>query len=289
MGRILGVGELLWDLEGERRTPGGAPANFAFSAGQLGHEARVVSRVGEDTLGAELLAFLRSRGLDVATIQTDPDKPTGTVLVELDEDGSPTFTITEEVAWDYLSADDEAVALARSADAICFGSLGQRNPVARAAIRTLVDAGDGLRIFDINLRQHFWSKNILRWGLQRAAVVKLNAEEQRTLADVFEWPAEPVAWARRLSGAYGTRVVCITRGADGCVLVSPDDVAEAPGKDIEVADTVGAGDAFTAAIADGMLRSLPLSAMARRANRVAAYVASRSGGMAELPSGIGSD
>ena len=289
MGRILGVGELLWDLEGERRTPGGAPANFAFSVGQLGHEARVVSRVGEDTLGAELLAFLRSRGLDVATIQTDPDKPTGTVLVELDEDGSPTFTITEEVAWDYLSADDEAVALARSADAICFGSLGQRNPVARAAIRTLVDAGDGLRIFDINLRQHFWSKNILRWGLQRAAVVKLNAEEQRTLADVFEWPAEPVAWARRLSGAYGTRVVCITRGADGCVLVSPDDVAEAPGKDIEVADTVGAGDAFTAAIADGMLRSLPLSAMARRANRVAAYVASRSGGMAELPSGIGSD
>jgi fructokinase len=289
---VVGIGEVLWDIFGEQKHLGGATANFAFHAAALGDRGTVVSRVGRDELGDGIITSLSDLGVPVDHIQTDLDRPTGTVQVEVDAAGQPTFTITRDVAWDYIEQTDALTDLARRADAVCYGTLAQRHPVARATIRAFVDAAaTALRVCDLNLRA-----DLLEFSpadpdqldrvvtpLRSANVLKLNDDELRILHHVFLFDGDADTFVTWLIDEFDLRLVCVTRGADGCHLRSPDDAVDVPGRHVTVADTVGAGDAFTAAMVHHLLRGRPLGETADFANRVGAYVASCPGATPPLP------
>jgi fructokinase len=281
---VVGIGELLWDCFGQERRPGGAPANVAFHAAQLGLQGLVVSRVGDDPLGRELVEHLRSRGLDTSRIQIDAEAPTGTVDVDVTDPSHPSYTIHEDVAWDRLAFSKELQATVRSAAAVCIGTLAQRAQPARDTIaRCLEQAQNALVVFDVNLRQHYFDRALIQRTLERSHIVKLNLEEVGVLARLLEAPSsDPVDLCKQLVGQGGPRLVCVTRAAQGCLLVTADDEHVAPGVEVEVADAVGAGDAFTAALIASQLRRWPLAASAWFANQVGALVAGRAGAMPDL-------
>jgi fructokinase len=282
---ILGLGELLWDVFPDSRRPGGAPANVAFHAGQLGGRGTVVSRVGRDPLGDELLAWIASEGLAVEAIQRDPHRPTSTVSVDLSRRDQPRYTIHENVAWDGLEFDETLAQLASRADAICFGSLAQRSPVSRETIQRVIRAaGPGcLIVFDVNLRQHYYDRAGIEASLAAARVVKLNSDEVAVLDQLLEIGAgDETAFARAVQQRFGPETVCVTRAERGSLLVGRNEAIEAPGVAVQVADAVGAGDAFTAALIVAQLRGWPLAAQAALANQVGAMVAARHGAMPRL-------
>jgi fructokinase len=277
---FVGLGEILWDLLPDGKQLGGAPANFAFHAHALGARAFVASRVGEDAPGTEILERLQVLGLSTDYIQRDPEHPTGTVQVRLDADGKPDFTITEAVAWDHLAWTRHLEELAGRTDAVCFGSLAQRAPDSEFAIRCFLRAvGPGaLRVCDVNLRQRFYDAPVLAESLRNADVLKLNEDELPELARIFELaPGEPPERCRALIDLYELRLVCLTRGARGSLLVTADALDEHPGFPAEVADTVGAGDAFTAALSVHVARGSSLARINEAANRYAAWTATRPG------------
>jgi len=278
---VVGAGELLWDLLPSGKQLGGAPANFAYHMSLLGDTACVASRLGRDALGAELRARLLALGLADSALQEDSTQPTGTVRVEVDAAGQPSYRIVAPVAWDYLALTQEWVALAGRADALCFGSLAQRAPVSRTTLLGLLAATRPacLRVFDVNLRQHYFSAEILEVALRFANVLKLNdGELPRVAALLGHGSGEEATLARRLLLAYGLRLVCVTRGANGCLLVTAEEECAAPGLAVTVVDTVGAGDAFTAAMTHHLLRGSSLTVTAAAANRMGAWVASCAGG-----------
>jgi fructokinase len=286
---VVGLGEVLWDLLPGGRQLGGAPANFAYHAAALGDRGIVASRVGADLLGDEVCARLAALGLTTRYLQRDPNRTTGTVHVQLDADGQPDFTITEDVAWDALAWTIEWAALAAEADAVCFGSLAQRAATSRETIhRFLRDTRPGaVRLFDVNLRQSYYSPDVLDVSLRRATMAKLNdAELPRVMRllglDVTEDEGDE-ATARRLLQAYDLTLVCLTRGAHGSLLVTDAEAVAHPGYTVQVADTVGAGDAFAAAVAHHWLRSASLEAISDAANRLGAYVATQAGATPSLP------
>lgn len=283
--RCVGLGEVLWDLLPSGRQLGGAPANFAYHAAALGAEGRVVSRVGDDEPGRALLARLREIGLPVDAIAVDPTAPTGTVSVAVEVGGHPRYTIHEGVAWDHLEAGSVGHAVVARADAVCFGSLAQRTPGARAAIAALLEATPAavLRIFDVNLRQHYHSPEVLRSSLARANVLKVNETELPVLGAQLGLPAGEREAVAALAAAYPLRVVIHTRGERGCLALVDGAWAEHPGERVEVADTVGAGDAFTAAFALGLLRGWAPAMILERATAVAAFVCTQRGATPELP------
>ena len=281
---VVGLGELLWDLFPKGKQLGGAPANFAYVTALLGDSGIVASRVGDDRLGQEALWHLKSSGLDVSRIQRDPSHPTGTVKVEVDSKGQPEYQITENVAWDFMEFSEDWISLARSAHAVCFGSLAQRNAVSRSAIRAFLSAlpSFAIGIFDVNLRQSYFDAEILRDSARRAKVLKLNHEEFPRFLDLLQCPLKnsersDITGARWLCREFGSRLVCITRGAKGSLLVSAESYHEHPGFSVKIADTVGAGDAFTAALVHHALRGSSLAAMNAAANRMGAWVASQEG------------
>ncbi len=279
---VVGLGELLWDCFPDSRRPGGAPANVAYHAAQLGANGVVCSRVGQDADGDELLAYLRQHGLATACVQQDAAHPTGTVTVHTDRADSPSYTIHEDVAWDYLTLDDTWRGVLSQAAAICFGTLAQREPASRATIREALALGRAaLRVYDVNLRPPFFERALVEGSLQHADVVKLNDQEVPTLGDLLGLPAEtPAAFAAAMLARFACRFVCVTRGARGCVLVAESEApVEVPGQRVTVADTVGAGDAFTAGLTFGLIEEWPLHVTATFANRVGGLVASRPGAM----------
>jgi len=283
---VVGLGELLWDLFPGGKQLGGAPANFAYITALLGDRGVVASRVGDDRLGQEALWHLRSNGLNIEHVQRDPDHPTGTVRVEVDAKGQPEYQITENVAWDFMDFSEDWISLARSAHAVCFGSLAQRGPVSRATIRAFLAAlpSFAIGIFDVNLRQSYFSTEILRDSARFAKVLKLNHEEFPRFLGLMQCPLKPsersdVAASRWLCRDFGVQLVCITRGADGSLLVTATAEDEHPGFRVKTADTVGAGDAFTAAMVHHALRGSPLRAINAAANRMGAWVASQEGAM----------
>ena len=287
-GRFLcaGVGEILWDLLPAGKQLGGAPANFSYHAHALGAEARVVSRVGADPLGREILDRLGTLGLPTDGITEDPSAPTGTVTVALDARGSPSYTIHEKVAWDFLTAEEPIMRTAARADAICFGTLGQRNPVARAAIRRLVQAlpKSALRIFDINLRQHFWSRELIQESLGLANVLKLNDEELPVVAKLLGLDTSETACLEELAVRFRLKAVALTRGARGSTLLLAGNIpVHHPGARLTIADTVGAGDSYTAALALGLLHGHSAKAILAFAHRVADYVCTQPGATPPLP------
>ena len=281
---VVGLGELLWDLLPDGKQLGGAPANFAYMTALLGDRGIVASRVGTDRLGQEAVWHLASSGLDISSIQQDMRHPTGTARIALDSKGQPDFEIVEGVAWDHLQCTPEWKELAESAHAVCFGSLAQRSEESRATIRKFLDAvrPGALRIFDVNLRQNFFSAGVLRESAAQADILKLNREEApkllQCLGQRFE---DDLSAARWLGKEFGIRIVCLTRGPKGSLLVTASGQDEHPGFAAKVADTVGAGDAFTAALLYHALRGASLRAMNDAANRLGAWVASQEGAMPE--------
>ena len=287
--KILAVGEVLWDLLPAGRQLGGAPANFAYHCRALGAEASLVSRVGGDALGREILDRLCAMGISTQCVTVDPVAPTSTVSVELSADGQPHFTIHENVAWDRLEDDDNALSLARQADCVCFGSLAQRSEASRQTIRALVAATprDSLRIFDINLRQHFFSEDVVEQSLRLSNILKINDQELPRLAGMLGLRGSVPEQLAELSRRYQLRMVALTRGSSGSLLYAQGRIADHPGLPSKVADTVGAGDAFTAAMALGLLAGWELDTVNERANELAAYVCSQPGGTPALPQLIG--
>lgn len=283
--RILGIGEVLWDLLPTGRKMGGAPANFAYHAHALGADAKVISRVGDDSLGHEIVERLTERGLSTHCISFDPMRPTGTVSVQLSEDGQPCYIIHEGVAWDYLDPVPALLVTLGGADAVCFGSLGQRCESSRQAIKTLVGHAPrrALRIFDVNLRQNFYSAELVADSLRLANVLKLNDQELPILAKLLDLPGSSKEQLSGLLHRYDLNLVACTCGADGSVLYDGSVWSEHPGFAAEVKDTVGAGDSFTAAITLGMLSGWPLDKISQLANEVAAYVCSCDGAMPDMP------
>jgi fructokinase len=282
---VVGVGEILWDILPSGKQMGGAPANFAFHARALGARSRVISRVGQDPLGTEILQRLRALGLPTMDIQIDPSAPTGTVSVELSSDGQPRFTIHENVAWDRLALEKGALAAVADADVVAFGTLGQRREPARSTIQSLLAAvrPGAWRILDLNLRQHFFSREVITTSLRLSNIVKFNDTELPVLAELLGLRGKVRDQIEQLAKQHAQRLVCLTRGAQGSLLYSEGQWADDPGQPVVVKDTVGAGDAFTAALALGMLAGKPLDAINRRANQVAQYVCTCEGATPPLP------
>ena len=277
---VVGLGELLWDLLPSGRQLGGAPANFAYITNLLGDSGIPASRVGRDSLGNEAIQRLAQLELSAEFVQSDAIHCTGTVQVEIDKVGQPRFDITESVAWDSLEWTSSWQQLARQADAVCFGSLAQRSPASRSTIRRFLQATrpEAARIFDVNLRQNFYTAEILAESMKLATIVKLNHEELPKIMGLLGCASgSEKDLAQHLLSSYHLKLVCVTRGNGGSLLLSPDELSEHPGFRVKVADTVGAGDAFTAAMVHGYLRGASLAQINETANRTGAWVASHSG------------
>jgi fructokinase len=287
---VVGLGEILWDLFPEGKILGGAPANFAYHARVLGDEGIPASRIGSDELGREIRLRLAELGVPDGQVQSDPTRPTGTVQVELDARGVPSFTITPEVAWDYLEWNESLAALAGKADAVCFGSLAQRSPQSRMTIRRFLSAmrRQALRVFDVNLRQSWYSEEVLRESLAACSILKLNDGELpvvlRTLG--LAEPREPAQGCRLLRERFALELVCLTLGEKGSLLVGEGGENRQPGFRVQVADTVGSGDAFTAALCHHRLRDASLQRIGQAANRYGAWVASQAGATPPAPEEI---
>ncbi len=287
---VVGLGEVLWDLLPTGRQLGGAPANFAYISSLLGDRAAVVSCVGNDDLGREALARVEELGLDAASVQTDPTSPTGTVNVTLDDQGQPAFTITDNVAWDNIQWNDQLQQLALQADVVCFGTLAQRRDPSRSTVQKFLRSTreSCLRIFDVNLRQPYYSPVVLKTGFAQATVAKLNDQELPIVLTAVGLPTsdDQTADCESLLEHFGLELVCLTRGAHGSLLVSKERKSQHPGFRVKVVDAVGAGDAFTAAFAHQLRRGASLDDTNEFANRVASWVASQSGA---TPSGLPDD
>lgn len=277
---MVGLGEVLWDCLPSGRMLGGAPTNFAYMASVLGNEGVIASRVGDDDLGRAALEAMQALGIETSYVQRDPQHQTGTAEVRVDASGQPTFEIKYRVAWDYLEWTPAWQELAARSGVVCFGSLARRSSVSAATIQSFLNSVNerAVRICDVNLRDPFFSAEGLRWSFENADILKVNNDEiQRISALMGFGTAEEEAISRRLMEQFGLRLVCVTRGAGGSLLVSRSNVVEHPGIRVKVADAVGAGDAFTACLAHCYLRGCSLEEMSERANRFGAWVATQLG------------
>lgn len=281
---VVGLGEVLWDCFADTRRPGGAPSNVAYHAGQLGHRGVICSRVGDDELGRELIAYLQSRGMDTSFIQVDKQHETGKVTVDAAVPDRPSFVIHEDAAWDHLEYNESLGRLMNEASAVCFGTLAQRSSATRATIqRCLAEAHHAWIVYDVNLRQDWFEKQWIEDSLRACHVVKLNGDEVTVLADYLGLgSADPRKFAHAVREGYDVQMVCITRGDQGCMLFNEEKSVVVSGRQVKVADTVGAGDSFTAALISGLLRKWSMLMTASLANQVGAMVAGRHGAMPDI-------
>ena len=287
---IVGMGEALWDVLPEGKKLGGAPANFAYHVSQFGLNSRVVSAVGQDKLGTEILDNFREKRLQ-GIIETVP-YPTGTVQVTLDNEGVPCYDIKEGVAWDNIPYTEELDQLARQTQAICFGSLAQRSIVSRETIArflaTMPDTPETLKIFDINLRQSFYTKEILCDSFSRCNVLKINDEELVTVSRLFGYPGidlQDKCWI--LLAKYNLKMLILTCGVNGSYVFTPGHVSFVETPTVQVADTVGAGDSFTAAFTAAIIRGRSVREAHQLAVDTSAYVCTQQGAMPVLPLALG--
>ena len=286
---IVGMGEALWDVLPEGKKLGGAPANFAYHVSQFGLNSRVVSAVGQDKLGTEILDNFREKRLQ-GIIETVP-YPTGTVQVTLDNEGVPCYDIKEGVAWDNIPYTEELDQLARQTQAICFGSLAQRSIVSRETLArflaTMPDTPETLKIFDINLRQSFYTKEILCDSFSRCNVLKINDEELVTVSRLFGYPGidlQDKCWI--LLAKYNLKMLILTCGVNGSYVFTPGHVSFVETPTVQVADTVGAGDSFTAAFTAAIIRGRSVREAHQLAVDTSAYVCTQQGAMPVLPESL---
>jgi fructokinase len=281
---VVGLGELIWDLLPDGKQLGGAPTNFAYISRLLGNEAIVASRIGDDELGREALEKLGRMGIETRYLQLDRNHPTGTVGVQIGERGEPRFAVNRNSAWDYLEWTTSWEQLALTADAVCFGTLGQRHDQARKTITSFLRSTrpDALRVFDVNLRHSFFTSEMLSRSLELATIVKLNSEELSTVAEMLRLnEKEEEALAQRLIALFDIELAVITRGEHGSLLVTARDALTHPGFRVHVKDTIGAGDAFTAALLHYYLRGASLTLISAAANRMGAWVTTQTGATPE--------
>ena len=283
---VVGLGEVLWDVLPEGKKLGGAPANFAYHAGQfLGMDNTIaVSALGNDKLADETIEALKEHGLN--DLLPRVPYPTGTVQVQLDEQGIPTYDIKENVAWDNIPFDDDIAVIARNCRAVCFGSLAQRNVVSRETIQKFLDAtpADCLKIFDINLRQQFYTQEVIRESLQRCNVLKINDEELVLIGRMFGYPGldiENKCWL--ILGKYNLDMLVLTCGTNGSYVFTPGQKSFQETPKVQVADTVGAGDSFTGSFVGSILNGKSVAEAHRTAVQVSAYVCTQNGAMPTLP------
>jgi fructokinase len=285
--RLVGIGEVLWDLLPAGPQLGGAPANFAYHAHALGATASVVTRVGNDDLGKTILKRFEQIEIADDTIQVDDVAPTGTVTVTLSHDGIPHYRIHEDVAWDHLAVTTPAFNAVRAADAVCFGSLAQRGDISRDAIQRLVAAASAtaLRVLDINVRQNYFSRYVIERSLRLANVLKLNDDELPILAQLFGLTGSVRYQIETLTQTFSLQLVALTRGPAGSLLFQAGEWSDCPCPSVPtiVVDTIGAGDAFTAALVLGRLCHMPLDVINTLANEVARHVCSCAGATPRLP------
>ena len=283
---VVGMGEALWDVLPEGKKIGGAPANFAYHVSQFGLPSCVVSAIGDDALGKEIIENFTSKGLD--QLIAEVPYPTGTVQVEIDQTGIPLYDIKENVAWDNIPYTEHLDALAKRTKAVCFGSLAQRNVVSRETINHFLDTmpkdDDSLIVFDVNLRQGFYNKEILCKSMQNCNILKINDEELITVSRMFGYPGidlQDKCWI--LLGKYNLKMLILTCGINGSYVLTPGNVSFQPTPKVEVADTVGAGDSFTAAFIASILKGKSVTEAHSIAVKTSAFVCTQKGAMPILP------
>lgn len=286
---VVGMGEVLWDMLPSGRKIGGAPSNFAYHVSQFGLKSCVVSAVGNDELGDEIIDNLTHKGQNLKVSRVP--YPTGTVQVEMDDVGVPQYVINENVAWDNIPYTDELDELAKNTRAVCFGSLAQRGPVSRASIHRFLDAmpkdDERLVVFDINLRQGFYSEEIINDSISRCNILKINDEELVTVSRIFGYPGinlKDKCWI--LLGKYNLKMLILTCGVNGSYVFTPGCVSYLPTPVVKVEDTVGAGDSFTAAFVSSILKGCSVKEAHNRAVQTSAFVCTQSGAMPVLPDSI---
>lgn len=285
---ITGIGEILWDMFPDGAQFGGAPANFVCHSRALDATSHMVSCVGNDELGRRALGFLQQHGVDTSTVAQSEERPTGTVEIELDADGAAQYEFAADVAWDALAWSDALACAADEADVVCYGTLGQRSKVSKNTIQRFLKGttNDCLCVFDVNLRQHFYSEALIRDSLEFANILKLNDEELPVLGSSCGLSGSETAVMEQVRERYDLRLVALTRGAKGAILLTEDSLSECDGFAVEVKDTVGAGDAFTAAMTLGLLLGHELDRINEHACRVAAFVCSQDGAAPKLPDNL---
>lgn len=283
---VVGMGEALWDILPEGKKIGGAPANFAYHVSQFGLPSCVVSAVGDDALGNEIHENFTSKGLNY--IIDKVPYPTGTVQVEIDQAGIPQYDIKENVAWDNIPFTHALETLAKKTKAICFGSLAQRNVVSRETINRFLDTmqnnDDSIVVFDVNLRQGFYNKEILCNSMKRCNILKINDEELVTISRMFGYlgiDLQDKCWI--LLGKYNLKMLILTCGINGSYVFTPGNVSFQPTPMVEVADTVGAGDSFTAAFISSIIKGRSVAEAHSLAVRTSAFVCTKKGAMPTLP------
>ncbi len=283
---VVGMGEALWDVLPEGKKIGGAPANFAYHVSQFGLPSCVVSAIGDDALGKEIIENFTSKGLD--QLIAEVPYPTGTVQVEIDQTGIPLYDIKENVAWDNIPYTEHLDALAKRTKAVCFGSLAQRNVVSRETINHFLDTmpkdDDSLIVFDVNLRQGFYNKEILCKSMQNCNILKINDEELITVSRMFGYPGidlQDKCWI--LLGKYNLKMLILTCGINGSYVFTPGNVSFQPTPKVEVTDTVGAGDSFIAAFIASILKGKSVTEAHTIAVKTSAFVCTQKGAMPILP------
>jgi len=281
--KVIGIGEILWDLLPEGKQLGGAPTNFAYHARQLGHHSSIISSVGNDELGREIIQNIKDTGI-VSFIDTI-DKPTGTVSVQLDKNGIPNYVIHEDVAWDFITPSESALEFASQTDAICFGSLAQRAETSYYSIQEILKTvpDTALKVFDINMRQRFYSENIISKSLKKANVLKINDEEILVFAEMFGISGDEFEIMHQILDNYNLKILALTKGAEGSWLISQEEDSYLDTPEVRVADTVGAGDSFTAGLVSGLLNNKPLKEIHRSAVDISAFVCTQKGATPTLP------
>jgi fructokinase len=282
--KIVGIGELLWDFLPQGKQLGGAPCNFAFHACQVGLDSYVVSRIGDDMDGEEICQVLDQLELNRSFVQTTSRFPTGAVTVKLDQEGIPEYTIHENVAWDHIVWGKNLEILAGDIHAVCFGSLAQRNQISKDTIWKFLEATrkECLRIFDINLRQSFYTREIIFRSLEYANILKLNEDELPVVGAYLGFEGKDEDLLNQILDKFQLQLIAYTKGGLGSLLITRHEKSFCEVPVIEVVDTVGAGDSFTAILVAGVLNGLPLKKTHKAATEIAAYVCSQHGATPKL-------
>lgn len=279
--KVAGIGEVLWDQLPQGDVLGGAPANVAYHAAQLGAESYIISAVGNDNLGDEIISRLSTKNINLLINRVA--YPTGTVKVTLDDKGVPDFVITKDVAWDYIELTKESSNLASHLDAVCFGSLAQRNKVSHNTITKFLNLvpDNALKIFDINLRQNFYDKQLINESLKISNILKINDDELLIISNLFGWEGDEESLCRKLLDNYELKLVAYTCGTNGSYLYSKEEKSFLKTPVVKVKDTIGAGDAFTAALMVSLLNDNTLSRCHALAVDISAFVCEKDGAMPE--------
>ena len=281
--KVIGIGEILWDLLPEGRQLGGAPTNFAFHAHQLGLQSSIISSVGNDDLGDEILKVIDNT--EIISFIDKVERPTGTVSVQLDKNGVPEYIIHEDVAWDYISPSENALDFAKQSHAVCFGTLAQRAETSYYSIHEILKSVpvQALKVFDINMRQQFYSEEIIHKSLEKANILKINEDEILVFADMFNISGDEFEIMHQIIQQYDLKLLALTKGDQGSWLVSGHEDSYLDTPNVSVADTVGAGDSFTAALIAGLLKGKPLKDVHKTAVDISAYVCTQKGATPILP------